>query len=224
MKKFLAESIGTFIFIFLTVGIDVIAPKGAGLLGIGASFGITYTALYYSINKFSVCHLNALLSIGALVKNEQTFKDTLFYILSQLIGGFIAVNAVFFILKGLPKPYDFNNYGFAQNGWGTNYVDEYNLTSAFLTELVGSFILALVYFTSTKSLKGLTVGLTLILLHWFGLYVTGASYNPIYSFCTAFIVNDFSQLWLFIIAPITGGVIAVFISNYLILNDNGKVL
>ncbi|HEU4496554.1 MAG TPA: aquaporin [Flavobacterium sp.] len=224
MKNYLSEAVGTFIFIFLTVGIDVIAPKGAGLLGIGASFGIAYAALYYSVSHISGCHLNPVISIGALIKKEYSKKNALCYMLSQLAGGFIAVNAIFLIIQGLPKPYDLAYYGFGHNGWGTGYVYEYNSISALLTEMIGSTILGLVYFTSKRQYRGATVGFALILLHWFGLYVTGASYNPVYSFSTAFIVGDYSQLWLFIAVPLIGGLLGATISNCFDSNSNGKIL
>jgi aquaporin Z len=216
MKQYIAETVGTFIFIFLTVGIDVIAPKGAGLLGIGAAFGIAYLALYYSVGRASGCHLNPVLSIGAFLQKDITLKELCIYVSGQIIGAWGAVFVVYSIVQGLPKPYELAYLGFGHNGWGKGYVDEYQVASAILVEFTGSFILALVYFTSTsKEVKGLAVGATLILLHWLGLYVTGASYNPIYSLATAFVVKDFHQLWLFIVFPILGGALAALSAPYL---------
>jgi aquaporin Z len=216
MSIHVKELIGSFIFVFITVGIDVIAPKGAGLLGIGASFGLTYAMLYYSVNQRSGCHLNPVLSLAELSAGRIGRAEFLSGVLAQFVGSFLAVQVVYLIMQGLPAEYDLKNLGFAHNGWGKNYVDEYNIVSAGLVELTGSFILALTYLTSgSVQVRGVSVGACLVVLHWLGLYVTGASYNPAYSFSTGFVAGELHQLWLFMVAPALGGLGASLFSKLL---------
>jgi len=219
MKKYFAEFFGTCIFIYLTVGIDVIAPKGAGLLGIGASFGLSYLILYYLFGRISGAYFNPALTIAASVFGNIDRKDIPIYIMVQIAGAIAGAFMVWIILKGLPQDYDIANYGFAQNGWGKGYTDEYNLYAAIIVELVGSFILTLVFLNTSGHLyKGVSVGCALVLIHWLGLYVTGASYNPAYSIATALVVGDSNTLyqqWLFIVIPTTGSFLAAFLTKYL---------
>ncbi|WP_375448368.1 aquaporin [uncultured Fibrella sp.] len=222
MRAFVAELIGTALLVFITVGVDVIAPKGAGLLGIGATAGLTYAALFYSVAQLSGGQLNPVLSLAAYRNQALSARGLAKYILAQVTGAILGAGGIWLVVQGLPAPYDITTFGFAHNGWGTGYVDAYAMSSALIIEFVGSTALAVVYLTTRPLLlRGLTVGALLMVLHWLGLYVTGASYNPAYSVATALFAgaDALRQVWLFIVVPMVGSLAGASISRYLVLSE-----
>jgi len=104
------------------------------------------------------------------------------------------------------------------NGWGKGYQNEYGTTAAFLTEAVLTFIFLFVILATTSkvgnsTMAGLAIGLTLVLIHLVAIPITGTSINPARSFGPAILAGDqaLSQLWLFIVAPIVGAIIAAVV-------------
>ncbi|HRD78616.1 MAG TPA: aquaporin, partial [Hyphomicrobiaceae bacterium] len=110
--------------------------------------------------------------------------------------------------------------GLGQNGWGAGYLGEYGVMSAFVFELVATFLFVTVILGSTHNkapgaVAGLAIGLTLIVIHIVGIQVTGVSVNPVRSLGPAVFVGStaISQLWLFIVAPMLGALLAGIVSK-----------
>ena len=104
---------------------------------------------------------------------------------------------------------------FAANGYGEHSPGKYNLTAAFITEMVLTFMFLIVILGATDKIAapgfgGLAIGLTLTLIHLVSIPVTNTSVNPARSISQAIFVGDWalSQLWLFIVAPIVGAALA----------------
>lgn len=99
-----------------------------------------------------------------------------------------------------------------------------SLVTGFLVEVILTFIFILVILTVTSSRKGnaqlagLVIGLTLTLIHFVGIPVTGMSANPARSLAPALLAGGdaLSQIWIFILAPIVGGVLASIVSQSLL--------
>ena len=119
------------------------------------------------------------------------------------------------IARGVGAGYDIGAAGLGQNGWGAGYQGEYNLTSAFLFEFVATLIFIIVILGSTQKaaapgFAGLAIGITLVVIHIFGIRITGVSVNPARSLGPALLVGGkaLSQVWLFLLVPSIAGVVA----------------
>ena len=108
--------------------------------------------------------------------------------------------------------------GLGQNGYGSASPGGYSLMSALIAEIVLTFIFVLVVHGSThervpKGFAGLSIGMSLVLIHLVGIPITGTSVNPARSLGPALFVGGtaLSQLWLFWVAPIIGGILAALV-------------
>lgn len=215
MRKYLAELIGTFALVFFGVGSVVLAGKYVGFLGIAFAFGLTLLILVYTIGPISGCHVNPAVTLGMLVVGRIKAMDAVAYIVAQCIGAAIGAGLVLSIAVGIPGGYNAGAMGLGTNGYGTYSPGGYDLLSAFIAETVLTFFFLLVIIGSTSKeapagFAGAAIGLTLVAIHIVGIPVDGTSVNPARSLGPALYVGGhaISQLWLFWVAPILGGVIA----------------
>ena len=223
MKKLLAELIGTFSLVLFGCGAAVVSgvstsgPSGIGLLGISFAFGLAVVAMAYTIGGISGCHINPAITISMLVAGKIKSGEAIQYILGQLTGATLAAGVLYIIQKGSPG-FSMGEWALGSNGWGEGYLGGYNMTSAFITEAVLTFLFLFVIFGTTSkwgngTMAGLAIGLTLVLIHLVAIPVTGTSVNPARSFGPAVFAQGkaLTQLWLFIVAPVGGGVAAALV-------------
>jgi len=217
MKKYLAELIGTFALVLIGCGSVVIAGQHIGFLGIAFAFGLTVLAMVYAIGSISGCHINPAITVAMLVAGKINAKDTVGYIVAQCIGAIIAAAVLLAIASG-KTGYSLSVSGLGQNGYGLNSPDQYSLAACFIAELVLTALFLFVIFGSThanapKGFAGLSIGFSLVLIHLIGIPITGTSVNPARSLGPAVFAGGaaLSQLWLFIVAPILGGILAAII-------------
>jgi len=142
----------------------------------------------------------------------------------QCIGAVIASLLLLSIMTGLPG-YDLAINGLGQNGYGVASPGGYSLMSGLIAEIVLTFIFLMVIFGVTSKnapagFAGIPIGLTLSILLMVAIPITGASINPARSLGPAVVVGGtaLAQLWLFIIAPIIGALVAAFVWKYLFEN------
>lgn len=220
MKKPAAEFIGTFTLVFLGCGAAVIAGMGTGptsinVLGIAFAFGLAIVAMAYGIGPVSGCHVNPAVSFGVLVAGRMTMSDFVAYVIAQVLGAVAGAVVLYLILAGKSAGW---TGGLGQNGWGAGYLGEYNLLSAFVFEVVATFLFLVCILGSTQKgapaqFAGLAIGLTLVAIHIVGINVTGVSVNPARSLGPAIVgmganPGALGQVWLFIVAPLVGAGIA----------------
>jgi len=215
MKKPVAEFIGTFTLVLFGCGAAVIAGGEVGVLGIALAFGLALIAMAYGIGPISGCHINPAVSLGALVAGRMSVGDFIQYVIAQCLGGIAGAFVLYLIATGKLAGYDVATSGLGQNGWGAGYLGEYGMASAFIFEAVATFLFLVVILGSTQSsapaaMAGLAIGLTLAVIHIVGIQVTGVSVNPARSLGPAVFAgaHAMSQLWLFIVAPCLGAVVA----------------
>ncbi len=220
-QKFVAELIGTFTLVLIGCGAAVIAGQatqghlaGLGLLGIALAFGLAQLIMCYAIGGISGAHINPAVTIGMLVVGKIKIADAIAYIVAQLIGAALAAFVLMMVLQGLPH-FEMGKWALGSNGWGSGYQNGYDTISAFLAEAVMTFLFLIVIFGSTAkrantALAGVAIGFALAAIHLFTIPITGTSVNPARSFGPAVFSGGIalSQLWLFIIAPIVGAIIA----------------
>jgi len=215
MKKYLAELVGTFILVLFGCGTAVVAGDKVGVLGIAFAFGLALIGAAYGIGPVSGCHINPAVSLGVWTAGRMTTKDMIGYWVGQIIGGFLGAWVLYMIARGVGAGYDIGVAGLGQNGWGAGYQGEYNVTSAFLFEFVATLIFVIVILGSTQKaaapgFAGLAIGITLVVIHIFGIRITGVSVNPARSLGPALLVGGkaLSQVWLFLLVPSIAGVAA----------------
>lgn len=228
MKKYLAEFIGTFSLVLFGCGAAVVAgktipitvadaPPGIGLLGISLAFGLAVVVMAYAIGPVSGCHINPAISIAMFVAKKLSAADTIGYIVAQMAGATVAAFALMAIQKGAPN-FNMGEWALGSNGWGPGYLGNYTTVAAFITETLLTFLFLFVIFATTSKLgnsnmAGLAIGLTLVLIHLVAIPITGTSVNPARSFGPAILAGGkaLQQLWLFIVAPITGAILAALL-------------
>jgi aquaporin Z len=224
-KKYLAEGLGTFALVLFGCGAATIAsvsqtgPAGIGLLGISLAFGLAVVVMAYTIGPISGCHINPAISIGMLAAGKLSGKDTVGYVISQCIGAIAAAGLLYVLASGSPN-FVMPEWGLGSNGWGPGYLGEYSMQSALIAEFVFTFLFLIVIFGTTAKnasplMAGLAIGLSLALNHMVVIPITGTSVNPARSLGPAVFAGGMAleQLWLFIVAPIAGGLCAALLRN-----------
>jgi len=215
VQKYIAELIGTFVLVFMGCGSAVLAGENADYVGVAFAFGLSVLVMVYAIGTISGCHINPAVSISMFAAGKMKAKDTIAYVIMQCTGAVIAATLLYAVALGKPG-YSLVN-GLGQNGYDTAY-GGFSMVSAFAAEVILTFIFLLVIFGSTserapKGFAGISIGLSLVLIHLVGIPVTGTSVNPARSLGPAVVVGGtaLSQLWLFWVAPIIGGLFAALI-------------
>ena len=215
MKKYFAEFVGTFILVLFGCGTAVVAGDKVGILGIAFAFGLSLVGAAYGIGPISGCHINPAVSLGVYVAGRMSVKDMIGYWIGQFLGGIFAAMVLYSIVSGVGGGYNVAASGLGQDGWGPGYQGGYGLHSALLFELVATLIFVVVILGSTQEkaptgFAGLAIGITLVVIHIFGIHITGVSVNPARSLGPALIVGGqaMAQVWLFLIVPCVGGAIA----------------
>lgn len=217
LKKYAAELIGTMVLVLMGCGSAVLAGSFIGNVGIAFAFGLAVLAMVYAIGSISGCHINPAITISMLALRKIGVKDAALYIVSQCVGAVLGAGVLYSIAVGKPE-YSLAINGLGQNGYGAASPAGFSLTSAFIAEVVLTFIFLLVIHGSTsdkapKGFAGISIGLSLVLIHLVSIPVTGTSVNPARSLGPAVFVGGtaLSQLWLFWVAPIIGGLLAAVV-------------
>ncbi len=209
MKKYVAEMIGTMVLVLMGCGSAVFAGAhqpfaSVGTLGVAFAFGLAVVAMVYTIGKISGCHINPAITLSMLLSKKISAKDAGMYMIFQVIGAVIG-SAILYVLA--------KDSGSTTTLTGANGYAE--ILPAFVAETVFTFIFILVVLGATSKgapnqFAGLAIGLTLVLVHIVCIPITGTSVNPARSIGPALFQGGeaLSQLWLFIVAPFLGAIIA----------------
>ncbi|MGA1866842.1 MAG: aquaporin, partial [Thermoplasmatota archaeon] len=187
-------------------------------------------AMVYAIGPISGCHINPAITLAMLAAGKIKVRDAVAYVISQVIGAVIGAGILYGIASGL------NGYSLTENGLGQNFYGDkeaaisgltttvygYTWAAAFLAEVVLTFLFLMVIFGSTsekapKGFAGIAIGISLVFIHLVGIPITGTSVNPARSIGPAIFVGGdaLEHLWLFIVAPIIGGLIAALVWKFL---------
>jgi aquaporin Z len=224
MKKYIAESFGTFWLVLGGCGSAVLAAAfpevGIGLLGVSLAFGLTVLTMAFAIGHISGCHLNPAVSIGLWAGGRFPAKELLPYIAAQVFGGILAGGVLLAIASG-KAGFDVSA-GFASNGFGEHSPGGYSMHAALICEVVMTafFLIVIMGATDKRAPAGfapIAIGLCLTLIHLISIPVTNTSVNPARSTGVAVFVGDWAvaQLWLFWVAPIVGAVLGATIYKYI---------
>ena len=210
MNKYLAEIIGTFALVFCGTGAIIINQESAGVIthsGIAITFGLIVAAMIYTLGDISGAHFNPAVSIAFWVANVFPAKQLLPYIISQAIGAFIASLTL--------------HYLFPLNKTLGSTLPAGTDLQSFILEFILTFLLMLVIMRVAKGGKeqgliaGIAIGSVVLLEAMFAGPICGASMNPIRSIAPAIVSGNIQSLWVYIVAPVSGALLAVFSYNIL---------
>ena len=211
VKKYLAEFIGTFVLVLVACGV---AGQTGGSLGVtSVAFGLVIVAMAYSIGNVSGCHINPAVSVGVLINGGMSVTDFIGYLAAQFLGAICGAA----VLRGLIG----TELGLGCNGLYAGSVGKSLIVEIILTCI---FVLAVLGATSkaeNSHVAGLVIGGSLTLVHLLGIYFTGTSVNPARSFGPALLLGgeSLSVVWVFIVGPMIGGIIAAFLWKFLWSGD-----
>ena len=209
MKKYIAEAVGTMLLTLIACGIAV--TSNVDLVATSLAFGLVIVAAAYSIGNVSGCHINPAVSISLLVAGKMTLKECIRYIIAQIIGAFTGSLLLALILGSFDK--------LGANGLvGNTTVWIALVVEVILTFIFTTTILGVTDKKENSHATGIVIGLTLTLVHLFGLPFTGTSVNPARSLAPAILEggNALCNVWIFIVAPILGSIIAGLFYKYVL--------
>lgn len=212
MKKLTAEAIGTMVLVLLGCGAAVFnggATSVAAVLTIAFAFGLSVVAMAYTIGSISGCHINPAITLGVWLSGRMSGKEAAGYVAAQIVGAIVGSAIIWAVVNS-------GNIALGATATGANGYAAGNLVPALIAETVFTFIFVLVVLGTTDSKKGagafagLAIGLTLVLIHIVCIPLTGTSVNPARSLAPALFAGGeaLAQLWVFIVAPFAGAVLA----------------
>ncbi|SEQ18292.1 aquaporin Z [Lachnospiraceae bacterium RM5] len=222
LKKYVAEFIGTFILVFIgcgtamTVGCDYV--KGSGYILTAFAFGLAIVMIAYGVGNISGGHVNPAVSLGVLISGGMSAIDFVGYVIAQCLGAF-AGSGLLALIFSLGDIEDMTG-GFGTNGLAG--VSD-SIAAGLIVECVLTFIFVVTILGVTSknqkhgSFGGLVIGLTLVGIHILGIGLTGTSVNPARSLGPALVAaidgntKPMSSLFVFIVAPLVGGMLAALV-------------
>jgi aquaporin Z len=224
-SKLTAEALGTLLLVLGGVGTALFASNhftdpGSGsavYLSVALAFGLTVVVGAYAFGPISGGHFNPAVTLGVAAAGRLPWRDVPGYIIAQIVGGVVA--STILVLIGLFGPDGWlttaQDAGFASNGWGEHSPGGFGMWAAIVVEIVLTAVFLFVILGTTHKLRptpfaGLAIGLTLTLIHLISIPVDNTSVNPARSIAAAIYggVGPLSQLWVFIVFPIVGAMLA----------------
>lgn len=206
MKKYIAEFTGTLMLTLIACGIAVTTGN---YLGIALAFGLVVVACAYSIGNVSGAHINPAVSLGFALTHQMPWQEFGKYVCAQVLGA-IAGSGILSVITESTKNLGANTYT------GSVWI-------ALLIEVILTFIFVLTILGVTDKkenthVTGIVIGLTLTLVHLFGIPFTGTSVNPARSIGPAIFQGGdaLSQIWVFILAPMVGAALAAYFFKYIL--------
>lgn len=222
-RSLVAEFVGTFLLVFLAVGTAIFGISavvgdnaqgpGSGVVGVALAFGLVLLGVAYAFGPISGAHVNPAVTLAMVLGRRLPASSAIGYWIVQFLGAIAAGG----LLKIFVDSFGVTDY---TGALGTNSYDNgaINMTGAFVLEalLTAAFVLVILLVTervAAPGFAGIAIGLTLTLVHLVGIPLTGTSVNPARSFGPALFQGGeaMSQVWLFILAPLVGAVIAVVV-------------
>ena len=228
LQKFLSEFIGCIFLLFIGSGIGVYTR--GDIVPVVLANGFVVGSLIYIFGRISGAHFNPSVSIPMFLHGKITLFELFYYSIAQLLGGFIGSLLVALCNKGKfdrLSSTQIGEYLIKYDNQNETNIDIWCYISALLCEFILTFGLVMVVFASTvkqnnfNNLTGLVIGITLIMLIFTGFYISGGSMNPVRSIPPAVYeaiiggnTKAIKQIWIYIIGPIGGGIVASLVSLY----------
>jgi aquaporin NIP len=204
MKRYIAEAIGTFALVFCGTGAIVINEFTNGAVthpGIAVTFGLIVMAMIYAFGDISGAHINPAVTIAFAYAKKFPWKEVPKYAIAQILGACLASAILLYL--------------FPESETLGATIPQMELIKTGILELILTFFLMLVIINVSTGAKeigviaGIAIGGVVLLEAMFAGPVTGASMNPARSIAPALFSMNLTGLWIYIIAPILGALLAV---------------
>jgi aquaporin Z len=245
-RKLAAEFIGTLVLVVIAVGVatetfgfklfggtlnlatglGLNGSIAAGVVATALAFGLVLVALVYAIGPISGCHVNPAVTLGFIASGRMKLAEGVAYIVAQVAGGIAGAYLLYWMFTTTPL-YHKSVQGLGADGYGAKSILHVSEGGAFLIEVVLTtvFVLVVLFATHKAAIQGaagVAIGFALVIVHLIGIPLTGTSVNPARSLGPALVVGGtaLSQVWLFIVAPLVGALVAAVI--HLVLADNSQ--
>jgi aquaporin Z len=209
-QRLAAEFFGTFWLVFGGCGTAVLASQNVQWLGVSFAFGLTVLTMAYAVGHVSGAHFNPAVTVGLAMCRRLARIEVPGYVLVQVTAAFV----LWVVAHGVAG-FDSTETGFASNGYGERSPMGYDWWAVMIIEvlLTAFFLYVILGVTDTRAPKGfapIAIGLTLTLIHLVSIPVSNTSVNPARSIGPALFAGGDAiwQLWLFILAPLIGGLVA----------------
>ncbi len=218
LPRLIAEAFGTFVLVFAVIGTALYLSPTTGPFPVAIAIGIAVMASAYAVGSISGGHFNPAVTIGAAAAGRMLWRDVVPYIVAQIVGGVVASSLLVAIAAGGPSGYlkKQMDAGFVSNGWGSHSPGGFNLVSVILIEVIITALFLWIILgvtapgSTTAGFAPIAIGFALALFLLISIPVSNASLNPARSIATAIYggPDALAQLWVFIVAPIVGALIA----------------
>ena len=204
MKKYIAETTGTFALVFCGTGAIIINQETNGAIshaGVAITFGLVVMAMIYTFGNISGAHLNPAVSIALALAKQFDLKVVPAYIMAQMSGAFLASLVLRFL--------------FPHHEFLGSTLPSGSPMQSFVLEFILSFILMMVIINiatgdkENKMFAGMVIGSTVLLEAMFAGPICGASMNPARSIAPAIVSGHTEHLWIYIFATVFGAVAAI---------------
>jgi aquaporin NIP len=205
MRKYIAETIGTYALVFCGTGAVVIDQQTGGQVGhvgIAMTFGFIVLAMIYTFGEISGAHFNPAVTIGFWVAGRFEGKKIAPYIISQLVGAVLASLTLKLLFPANESLGATMPAGSAIQSLVLEFILTYFLMLVIISVSQGS--------KETGVLAGIAIGATVLLEAMFAGPICGASMNPARSIAPALVSCNMQSLWIYIVAPVLGAVAASF--------------
>jgi aquaporin Z len=213
-QRLAAELFGTFWLVLGGCGTAVLAGSIVKNGGVALAFGLTVLTMAYAVGHISGGHFNPAVTIGLATGRRFEWREVPAYVVTQIVGAILAATVLFVIANGVDG-FSAKESGFATNGYGDHSPGGYSLLAVLVCEIVltAFFLYVILGVTDTAAPKGfapLAIGLALTLIHLISIPVSNTSVNPARSIGPALFVGGdaLAQLWVFLVAPVVGALIA----------------
>lgn len=204
LNKYLAELLGTFVLI--GVGSMAILSAGGNIVAIAFGFGLALVAAIYMFGSVSGAHVNPAVTFAMMLRGQISGSDLVGYVIAQLAGALLASGLVAAV-AGVGGVED----TIVGAGGGVDVLELFIL-EAILTALL---VIVIIRTTSGEGRAApLAIGMALVVIHLAAVPLTGASVNPVRSLGPAIIAADFTDVWVYILAPAVGAIVGVYVDKF----------
>jgi aquaporin Z len=213
-SRLIAEVFGTFVLVFAVIGTALLDPS-AGFLGIAIAVGLAVLVAAYAVGHISGGHFNPAVSLGAAAAGRMKWADVGPYVIAQILGGLLASLLIWLLLTVSNLP---TAFGQVSNGFDAHSPAGFGLVAVLIAEVIATAVFLWIILgvtapgSTTAGFAPLAIGLALAMLHLVMIPISGSSLNPARSIASAVFggPDALGQLWVFILAPAVGGLIAGF--------------
>jgi aquaporin Z len=237
-RKLAAEFLGTLVLVVIAVGVATESfgfklfglSYAAGVVATAMAFGLVLVALVYAIGPISGCHVNPAVTLGFIASGRMKLAEGVSYLVAQFAGGIVGAYLLYWMFTTSPL-YHKSIQGLGADGYGKQSHLFVSQGGAFLIEVVltAIFVLVVLFATHKAAIQGaagVAIGFALVFVHLIGIPLTGTSVNPARSLGPAVVLGGtaLSQVWLFIVAPLVGAIVAAVIHLALADRSNDVVV